>query len=113
MALLTTLTSKRAANGNDLAGAAAAGGGDTFTNTGQEIAVIKNGSGAPITVTFVTPATLDGLAVTDLTVSVGAGETRAVGPFPPGVYNDANGLVSMTYSGVTTLTVAILKVTPA
>lgn len=113
MAVLTVSSAKRATNGLDLAGVAAAGGGDTFVNTGQEVLVIKNGSGAPITLTVATPVTVDGLAVTDLTATIGAGETRMVGPFPPGIYNDtgvAGGSVSLTYSGVTTLTVAVVKV---
>lgn len=102
--------------GNDLAGVAAGAGGDTFINSGQEIFVVKNGSGAPITVTFVTPTTVDNLAVSDLAVTVAAGATRSVGPFPPAWYNDTaqpGGVVSVTYSSVTTVTVGVLKVTPA
>lgn len=116
MAALTVQPAARSANGVDLAGVAAAGGGDSFTNSGQEVFVVKNGGGAPITVTVVTPATVDGLAVTDLTASVAAGATRMIGPFPPGIYNDtgaAGGIVSVTYSGVTTVTVAVVKVAPA
>lgn len=115
MAVLTVLNSARAGNGVDLAGAAAAGGGDSFVNTGSEVFVIKNGSGAPITATFVTPATVDGLAVADLTATIAAGATRMVGPFPPGVYNDTGapgGSVSVTYSAATSVTVAVVKVTP-
>lgn len=112
MAVLTVVTSKRIDNGNDLAGAAAAVGGDSFVNTGTELVVIKNASVGAITVTFATPATLDGLAVADRTASIGAGETRLLGPFPPGIYNDtgiAGGSVNMTYSGVTTLTATVIK----
>ncbi|MEK7178551.1 MAG: hypothetical protein AAB721_02775 [Patescibacteria group bacterium] len=115
MATLTVLTSKRSANGNDLVGVAAAGGGDVFPNTGKEVVVIKNGGAGAITLTVVTPATIDGLAVADLTATIGVGETRAVGPFPPGVYSTggvAGGNVSLTYSGVTTVTVAVLALTP-
>jgi hypothetical protein len=115
MATLTVLQSRRSSNGQDLVGVAAAGGGDVFPNTGKEIVVIKNGGGSPVTLTAVTQATLDGLAVTDLTASIGAGETRAVGPFPAGVYSIggvAGGNVSLTYSGVTSVTVAVLAVTP-
>lgn len=112
---MATLTPANAVRplGVDLAGAACAGGGDQFANTGQEIAVIKNGSGSPITVTFVTQATVDGQAVGDLAVVLAAGETRSIGPFPTGIYNDVNGNLQMTYSGVTSLTAKILKVAPA
>ena len=111
MATLTVATAIRGL-GVDMAGAACAGGGDAFANTGQEVVSIKNGSGASITVTFVTQATVDALAVGDLAVVVLAGATMAVGPFQPGIYNDASGLLQMTYSGVTTLTAKVLKVTP-
>lgn len=112
MAALTVATSKRSTNGNDLAGVAASVGGDTFVNTGTELLVIKNGGGSGITLTVATPVTVDSLAVTDLTATIGAGETRMLGPFPPGIYNDtlaAGGIVSLSYSGVTSVTVAVIK----
>lgn len=115
MAALTVQTASRSANGQSLAGVAAAGGGDTFVNTGQEILVVKNGGGAGITVTITTPATVDGLAVADLTATIAAGETRSIGPFPPSIYNDTGvngGNVSVGYSSVTSVTVAVLKVSP-
>ncbi len=88
-------------------------GGDSFANSGQELAIFTNGSGAPITLTFVSQNTVDGRAVADRTVSILAGATVAYGPFPIGIYNDASGLVQMTYSAVTTLNVKVVKVTPA
>jgi hypothetical protein len=109
MAVLTVLDAKRATDGTDLAGAAAAGGGDSFANDGMTVLVIKNGGGSPITLTAVTTITIDGLAVTDLTCSIGAGATRAVGPFPTSYYSST---VSLTYSGVTSVTVQPLRVTP-
>lgn len=115
MAALAVATAIRGV-GNVLDGVAAGAGGDTFINSGQEIFVVKNGSGAGITVTFATPTTIDGLAVSNLDVSVGAGVTRSIGPFPSGWYNDTaqpGGIVSVSYSAVTTVTVAVLKVTPA
>lgn len=115
MAVLTVATAVRSSNGVDLAGVAAAGGGDTFVNNGQEVLVIRNAGGSPITLTVATPALIDGLAVSDLTASIGAGATRMVGPFPPAWYNDtglAGGSVALTYSGVTSVTVAVVKVVP-
>jgi hypothetical protein len=113
MATLTVATAVRTTNGVNLVGVSAAGGGDVFPNTGSEVVVIKNGSGSPITLTVVTPATVDGLAVADLTASIGAGETRMVGPFPTAVYSDGSGNVSLTYSAVTTVTLAVVKVAAA
>jgi hypothetical protein len=110
MTTLTVVPSVRAV-GVNLAGVAANAGGDAFPNTGAEVIVIKNGSGSPITLTVVTPALVDGLAVTDLAVVIGAGETRMVGPFPSGTYADpTTGAVSLTYSAVTTVNITIVKV---
>jgi hypothetical protein len=107
MAALTTITAARA--GVSVVGAAAAGGGDTFTNTGGEVAIVFNGDGSPITVTFTTSVTVDGLAVADRAVTVGASARLAIGPFPKYAYGST---VSIAYSAVTSVTVAILKVTP-
>jgi hypothetical protein len=90
---------------------AAAGGGDEFANNGSVFYHVKNGGGGSITATFVTQSTVDGLAVSDLAVAVPNGGERIVGPFPPGIYNDANGRVQVTYSGVTSVTVAALRLT--
>jgi hypothetical protein len=112
MAVLTVQNAIRATNGINLAGVAAGAGGDSFPNDGKTVFVIRNGSGASITLTVVTPVTVDGLAVADLTATIGAGETRSVGPFPPAWYNDAGGSVNVTYSAVTTVTVVPLSVNP-
>lgn len=113
MAILTVLPASRAGVEVLLAGVPCAVGGDSFPNTGQEIAIFSNSSGAPIDVTIVSQATIGGLAVADQVVAVPASGQRAIGPFPVGIYNDANSRAQMTYSDVTTLAVAILKVTPA
>jgi hypothetical protein len=93
--------------------AAAAVGGDSFVNTGVEFFYVKNGSGGALTVTFDSPGTCSfGLAASashDLAVSVGAGVEKIIGPFPRDRFSDANGSVQVTYSGVTSLTVAVLR----
>ena len=82
---------------------AAAAGGDTFKNNGQTIFYINNASAGPLNVTFG--------AVTDVAQDIGAGEERIMGPFKPEDFNDANGLVNVTYTdGVTTLTVAAIQI---
>lgn len=114
MATLTVTTVTRA--GHDVAGVAATAGagGDEFANTGQEFLEVKNGSGAPITVTLDIKSTVDGAAVTDPTVTVAAGVTKIIGPFPPSIYNDSGtGRAKVTYSDVTTVTVKALKCPPA
>lgn len=112
MAALTVNKSKRSGNGVDLAGAAASGGGDTFINTGAELVIIKNGSGAPMTLTVETQSTVDGLAVADLTATIGAGETRCLGPFPPAIYSEgaaSGGNANLSYSSATSVTVAVVQ----
>ena len=107
MALLTATTVSRA--GVDVAGAAADVAGDRWVNTGKEYVVIKNGGGGAITVTLDVKATVDDAVVTDPTVSIGAGVTKIIGPFPTGIYNDDEDEMNITYSGVTTVTVKVLK----
>lgn len=108
MALLTVQEISRSGLGPTYA--SAAGGGDTFANDGRTMVHIKNGGGAPITLTAVTPLVVDGLAVADLTVTVTNGQERMVGPFPVGTFNDpATGQVALTYSGVTSVTVGVFR----
>jgi hypothetical protein len=104
---LTPITPTRA--GVVFALVAATSGGDSFLNTGVEVLQVTNGSGSSITLTFPIAATVDGQAVASKTVAVAAGATKIIGPFPTSAYNDVNGFCNVTYSGVTTLTVGILK----
>jgi hypothetical protein len=112
MALLTVKKPQRLSNGTLFGAVAAAGGGDSFANTGVEFFYAKNASGGSITITFDSPNTctfeLTANAAHDLAVVLAAGEERIMGPFPPGRFNDGNNLVQITYSGVTTLTVTPL-----
>lgn len=110
MAVLAVQSITRAGVGATYA--AAAGGGDQFLPDADTFLHVKNASGAPITVTIVTQ-TNDALgnAIADNTVSVPATTgDRMIGPFPAQTYADpADGLADITYSGVTSLTVAVLK----
>lgn len=108
MAVLTQVTIDRA-TGLNFTAEAAAGGGDSFTNDGKQFLYIKNGGGSPITLTVVTQQQVDGLAVADKTYTIGAGEEWMIGPFPTATYNDSNGRVQLTYSGVTSVTVKPVK----
>jgi hypothetical protein len=111
MATLATQSIVRA--GLNPALTAAAGGGDKFTPDSNTFLRVDNGSGGALTVTIVTPRNnAIGLAVDDVAVSVPAGGSRLIGPFPAEYFaNPADGLASVTYSGVTSLTVGALKVT--
>lgn len=90
---------------------AAAGGGDDFANDGAKTFVyFKNGSGGAITVTFddTGSASPSGAKAfnADVDVTVPAGGESCIGPFPQSRFGSS---VGMTYSGVTSLTVAALR----
>lgn len=94
--------------------AAADANGHKFRNDGKVFLEVKNASASPITVTIQTPGTIDGLAITDRTVTVAAttGDVM-IGPFPPGAYNQKSGsdrdMVYVDYSAVTSVTVALFR----
>lgn len=107
MATLTAQQIVRA--GLEATYAAAAAGGDEFVNDGARFVHVKNDDASAKVVTLETQATVDGLAVTDRTVSVPAGEDRFIGPFPTGTYNDADNKLQITYDDVTSVTIAVLE----
>lgn len=114
MAVLTPVDASLAGVADNLV--AAAGGGDSFANNGLTVFVVNNASGAGITVTFDDPNSPNPGSASafnpDVAVVVGAGARRTIGPFPAFRFNDVNGRVNVTYSGVTTLTVMALRLLP-
>lgn len=92
--------------------AAASGGGDTFQNDGTLLLVVNNGGGGSIDVTIDSLKASDFGTDEDIVVSVGAGVQTIIGPFDRGRFNDVAQDVGVTYSGVTSVTVAALKVDP-
>lgn len=111
MSTLTIQDPGRAGAELDLTHAAAAGG-DQWLNTGKEILVIKNADISSHNVKVTVQATPDGKDVTERTITVGAGKTFATDVFPKNVYNDAGGYAQITYSAVTSVTIAVLRVNP-
>jgi hypothetical protein len=93
--------------------AAAAGGGDTCNpGSGSSFLHVKNGSGAPITVTVddvLTPIPAGSAANPDTVVSVPAGGERMIALDPLRHTQPATGLANITYSGVTSLTIACIQ----
>ena len=71
---------------------------------------VVNGAGAPITVTVDSATPSNYGTDEDLVVSVTNGTTKRIGPLPASRFAGADGLVSWTYSSVTTITVAAVKV---
>lgn len=89
---------------------AAAGAGGDKVEPGNHALHVKNGSGASVTVTIVTPGTVQGQAIGDVAVAVPAGADRFIGPFPSPDFAGSDGLVSVTYSAVASVTVAVLRI---
>lgn len=90
---------------------AAAGGGDAFAPGADTYFEVLNGGGGSITVTFATPGTVAGNAIADGGGTVTNGQSREFGPFPGDQYADlTTGLVTVTYSGVTSVTVCAKKI---
>ena len=110
MATLTLQDIIRTGTGLEPTYAACGAGGDEFVNEAGYFIHIKNGAGAPQTVTIATPVTTDGLAVADVAIAIPAGEERMIGPFATATFNDGDDKVQLTYSAVVTLTIAILNV---
>lgn len=111
MAALTT--QKPSAAGVAVTYAACNAGGDTFVNTGREFIHVKNASGGALTVTISSGSNKCSFGIAnaahDLAVSVGAGSDKMIGPFDKDRFNDTSGNVNLSYSGVTSLSIAVLS----
>jgi hypothetical protein len=97
--------------------AAAAGGGDTIApaagDSRQFALFVNNGGGSPITVTIDDPNTTSPVGATafnpDQAVTVANATARWILIDTKRVLNSGTGLISITYSGVTTVTVAVYR----
>ena len=97
--------------GTALTFAAATSGGDKVPPDAEGILLVVNGSGSSITVTVAVPGkTRFGQDEPDVAVAVAAGKTAAIGPLPQALADSSDGLVHITYSAVTTVTVAAVRI---
>jgi hypothetical protein len=80
----------------------------TFPNDGKTLLYIEHGAGAS-NVTIITPGTVRGKAIADAVVALAISGRTLVGPFPPDLYNDASGLVTISFSEVTGAGVAVVR----
>jgi hypothetical protein len=90
---------------------AAAGGGDTFVNDGETYLEVKNAGGSGITVTVSAQSACNQGTLHDSVTTVPATTgDRVIGPFNTTRFNNSAGSCSITYSGVTSVTVAVVSV---
>jgi hypothetical protein len=88
--------------------ASAAAGGDTAPVGSDLVLCVRNGGASAVTVTVVTPGQFNGLDIADASISVAAGASAFV-PMTA-VYRDPiSNRASVTYSAVTSVTVAVLQ----
>ena len=84
--------------------------GDTFSNTGKEIILVRNDDAGAVTLT-ITGVVDEKNRTGDIDAySIPAGEYAAFGPFPIQGWNDSNGKLNLTASDVD-LKVAVLRFT--
>jgi hypothetical protein len=84
-------------------------GGDTFLNNGRTYLHVKNGGVAAITVTIDSKQLSNYGTDVDITVSIPAGSERVIGLLDTGRFNATTGLVNVAYSGVTSVSVAVIS----
>lgn len=87
---------------------AAVGDGHKFVNNGDVLIHVKNGDASSMDVTIQTPAKVQGVDVAEISVTVGASDEEMIGPFPPALFNNSDG-VYVDYSSITSVTVAAIK----
>lgn len=82
----------------------------TFPNDGRVFLHVKKSGAGICNVGVITPGTVRGKAIADASIAIPASTgDKMIGPFAPDLYNDANGLVSVTFSEVTGLSVAVVR----
>lgn len=114
MAVLTVQTLSHGLSAGTYSGltptyASCASGGDSFANDGRTFIHIKNGHSSPQTVTIASNVNCNMGHDHDVAVAVTNAEERMIGPFRTDQFNDGNARVTLTYSGVTSLTIAVIK----
>lgn len=96
--------------------APASAGGDTFDNSSGKVlfaAQHVGGATAPLVITLNSQRTCDYGFDHDVTIDIDFGEDVLAGPFNKLRFNASDGLVSVSYDGVTDLEVAALKLIEA
>jgi hypothetical protein len=103
--------------GGSVTYSAAGGDGDTADNGGSTFLHIKNGGESSITATITAKTTsvensiYGDLTKTNASIAIEPAAEAFIGPFKPAAFNDGNGEITITYSGVTSVTIAALYIT--
>jgi hypothetical protein len=114
MATLTTQTFDE--SGATLSFDSAGGSGDKWANNGNQQILIKNDSGAEVTLTVTTQVTTFespeyGYSTKpNVTLIVPGSRSAIAGPFPVSAYNDVDGNCNISYSATTSVEVAIFEI---
>lgn len=95
--------------GTSLQFTAASVDGDEFPNDGRTLFIVKNGGTTAITVTVNSQKKCDQGYDHDVVVNVGTSAEIVIGPLPTDRFNNTSGRVNVTYSDVTNVTVAAVK----
>ena len=113
MATLSTQTITRA--GSVITPVSAAGGGDAMSCGSGMMLEVVNGGGSSINVTLNVPSSRTwepNVAITSPVIAVAAGATKWIGPVDAPTFQDpTTALCSITYSAVTSVTVAAVQLT--
>lgn len=86
--------------------------GNSFVNTGRTVLLVNNGSGGSINVVFAIPSsprTLNGQVGSTQTKAVPAGDIGFFGTFDPGAFTNNSGLVNISFSSATSVTIAVVE----
>ncbi|SNR44119.1 hypothetical protein SAMN06265360_10623 [Haloechinothrix alba] len=98
-----------ARDGLELSFESANADGNSVANTGQQVTVVRSSASSDRLVTQVTGGVVRGLALNDPDVTVPAGSTVVLGPWPT-IYNQDDGTVHLDYDDETSLEVAVIEV---
>jgi len=96
--------------------AASSGDGDTTDNSGSTFLHIKNGGVGEITATITAQTTsvesdiYGDLTKANASIAIEASGEVFIGPFKPAAFNEGDGEIVITYSGVTSVTIAALYI---
>lgn len=109
---MATLTYQRTKiTGQVVTFAAASGGGDLVPVNPDGFLLVRNNDATSKTVTIATPGnTRHGQADPDVPVAIAAGAMAMIGPFDATLRDPNDGLVHISYSATTSVTVAAVQV---